>query len=183
MNQILVSDVMTRRLVTAPSNASLLDSAKKIVRKKVGGLIITEGKKFKGFISSQDILWAIVKNPKTDLSKIKALDISPRKVITISSSAPIQKAIDKIKKFKFYRLPVVDKGNAVGMITVKDILSFYPAAQSELGDLELIREESEKLSRLKIESKSEGVCEECGTSGPLYETNGILMCEFCANLV
>jgi len=180
MENILVSDVMTRSLVTSNMNSNLLDCAKKIVRKKVGGVLIVDGKKLKGFISSQDILWALIKNPKADLSKVEALDISPKKIITIRPSASISEAIEKIKRFKFYRLPVVEKGEVLGMITIRDILSFYPGAQSELKELELIREEEEKLNRIKDESSEEGICEECGNLGELKEINGLMICANCS---
>src|SRR3989344_7343226 len=110
MKKVMVSDIMTRGHILSDVKDSLLDCARKMVRKKVGGLVITDKKKLVGFISTHDILWALIKNPKADLSKIKAIDISPKKIITIKSSATLEEAIEKIKKYGFYRLPVVDNG-------------------------------------------------------------------------
>ncbi|MBU2615801.1 MAG: CBS domain-containing protein [Nanoarchaeota archaeon] len=188
MRNILVSDVMTRNPVQTGINSSILDCAKKMVRKKVGGLIITDNKKLAGFISGQDILWALIKSSRTDLSEIKAVDISPKKIITIKSSATLQQALEKIKQSKFYRLPVVHNGEVVGMITIKDILGFYPEAYSELGELDFIREEAEKIKRIQrghddcsIPS-GDGVCEECGCKGELYSVEEIMLCSSCLNL-
>ncbi|MDP3987142.1 MAG: CBS domain-containing protein [Nanoarchaeota archaeon] len=177
---------MTRGWVHAGKDESLLDCAKKLVRKKVGCLPLTDGKKLAGFISGQDILWAIIKNPRADLSQIKAIDISPKKIITIKSSATLKEAIEKIKKFKFYRMPVVDNGDVVGLITLRDIISFYPGAHSELEELELIREEAEKIRRVRKDydeslSSEDGACEECGSKGELYDVNGIMMCASCSS--
>lgn len=77
VNRVLVSDIMTRQIATADPDTSLLECARRMVRKKIGSLIIVNGKKLAGFISVQDILWAIIKKSKEDLSKIKASEISP----------------------------------------------------------------------------------------------------------
>ena len=82
-----VSDIMTQDPITIKPSASLLDCAKKMVQKRVGSLLIVENKKLIGFVSQRDILWAITKKSKTDLSKIKAVDISPRKIATVKSNA------------------------------------------------------------------------------------------------
>jgi len=189
MRNILVSEVMTRNPVQIGVKSNILDCARKMVRKKVGGLIIIDNKKLAGFISGQDILWALIKSSsRADLSEIKAVDISPKKIITIKSSATLQQAIEKIKQSKFYRLPVVDNGEVVGMITIKDILGFYPEAYSELGELNFIREEAEKIKRIQKSHddcsipSGDGICEECGCKGELYGVEGIMLCSSCLNL-
>lgn len=184
MKNIIVADVMTRELHTVSPDANLLECAKKMVRKRIGGLPIVEKRKLKGFISNQDVLWALIKKSKSDLSKVKAIDISPKKVITISPSAKVIDSIKKMREVKFYRLPVVQEGEIIGMITLKDVLSFYPEAYSELSELEFIKEEAEKLKRLENDNKNriiieDGICEECGNRDSLYRSNGSLACLSC----
>jgi len=185
MKNIFVSDIMTREPVTADIKVNLLECAQIMVKKKVGSVLIVKEKKLVGFISEKDILWALIKKSKKDLSKIKAIDVSARKIAVISPFANLIKAIEKMKTTKFDRLPVIHKGELVGVITRKDILNFNPALYPELDEFEQIREETEKLNRFRIAKKtkriiSEGICEECGHSGNLYKIDGILMCENCA---
>ncbi len=183
MNHVLVSDIMTRQLISAKPDTTLLDCAKMLVKKKIGSLLLVENKKFVGFISNQDILWAIVKKSKADLSKIKASEISPRKVVTIKPEASIEEAAKKIKKFKFEKLPVIKNGEAVGIITLGDIMKFYPEVNPQFRELDLIKEETEKLKRLEDAKERvafrDGICEECGDRGPLYRVNGMLVCASC----
>ena len=185
MVTLLVSHIMTRDPITIHSNATLLECAKKMVQKRVGSLLIINKKKLVGFISRKDILWALIKKSKEDLSQIKAMDISPRKIATIKPSATIMEALSKIKKVKFERLPVIQEGELVGVITVKDILNFHPEFYKELDEFAEIREETEKLKRVKkikdISSMYEGICEECGNHDLLYRINGMLICENCKN--
>jgi CBS domain-containing protein len=183
MYKILVSDIMTREPITIAPNSNLLECAKKMVQKKTGSLLLVNNKKLVGLISRHDILWALVKQSKEELSKIQAKDISPKKIAIIKPSATLEEALKKMKDSKFERLPVVDNNELVGIITIKDILSFNPEIYPELEEFAKIREESRKLKLVKKAKEKtttdEGVCEECGNYGLLERHNGMLVCSSC----
>ncbi len=185
MSKILVSDIMTREPLTMKPNASLLECAKKMVQKKTGTLLLSDKKKLVGLISRHDILWALMKKSKEDLSKIEAKDISPKKIAVIRPSATLDEAIKKIKDLKFAKLPVIDNNKIVGIVTIKDILSFHPELYPELEEFASIREESEKLKLVKKAKERiivrEGICEKCGTKTILNEFDGMNLCESCQN--
>lgn len=185
MKNVLVADIMTRNPVTISPDANLLNCAKTMVRKKVGSLLLIDKKNKKrliGFLDQKDILWALVKKSKEDLSKIRAVDISPKKIATIKPTATIEETLQKMKKLKFERLPVIQNKELVGIITTKDILNFHPEIYPELEEFAQIKEETKKLKRLKKAKQriiTEGICEECGHQGSLYKENGMLICESC----
>jgi CBS domain-containing protein len=186
METILVADIMTRNPLTVPSNTSLLKCAKIMVKKKTGSLLLVEGKKLVGIISRKDILWALVKKSKKDLSEIMAIDISPRKIATIKPTRTLDYAIKKIKKVKFARLPVIHHGELVGLITAKDIFNYNPNLFPEMRDYNQIREWDKKMKRIQKArqrrfSEGEGICEECGNIDFLYHFNGLLVCDSCRN--
>lgn len=183
MRNIEVSNVMTRAPIVIAPETNLLECAKKMVRKNVGSLPLVNKKKLVGFISQQDILWALIKKSKSDLGKIRAIDISPRKIATVKPETTISEAIEKMKKFKFERLPVIQNSELVGMLTVRDILNFKPELYPELNEFDKIREESRKLRSFKKANqiKREGICEECGQIDFLHRINGMLVCESCKN--
>ena len=183
MNRVLVSDIMTRQINSVSPDTNLLECAKRMVKKKTGSLTLVENKLIKGIITTHDILWAIVKKSKEDLSKIKASDITPRKIIAIKPEASLEEAIDKIKRFKFHRLPVVKNGEILGLISVRDILNFYPELNNQFREVESIKEETDKMKRLE-EAKErvvirDGICEECGSRDSLYRVNETLICSSC----
>ena len=64
-NEIMVADVMTRNPLTVSPETSLLDCAKKMLKNKIGALlIVSKNKKLVGYIAQKEILWAIIKKPK-----------------------------------------------------------------------------------------------------------------------
>ena len=161
MENIFVSDIMTRDPITISPDTDLLECAKKMVSKNVGSLLIVAKKHLVGIITDQDILWALTKKSQKDLKEIKAIDISPKKIATIKPTASVKEALSKMKKLKFERLPVIHDGNLVGMLTAKDILNFKPEYFPELEEYAEIREQSMKLKRIKSKEPIEGICEEC----------------------
>ena len=187
MRNLIVADLMNRTPVTAKPDDTLFECAKKIVRKRVDSLVIVENGNFAGFISQKDILWAVIK--KSDISKIKAKDVSPKKIITLKPSETLEDAIKKINKYRFYRLPVVQNGKVEGVINLKDILKIHPEVFSQLKEIGGIREELEELHKIdydfadrKVEVH-DGICGECGKRAELYKEDGVLMCFSCLNSV
>lgn len=185
MEHILVSDLMTREPIITKPETNLLECARIMVKKNTGSILLVNQKRLVGIISRQDILWAIVKQSKANLEKIRAIDISPRKILTIKPSATLDEALKKMKMTKFERLPVIDNNELVGIITIKDILNFHPEIYPEIEEFSKIREESKKFKLIEKarerEPIREGICEECGNQDLLYRVNGSLICESCRN--
>ena len=187
MEKVLVADVMTRDPVTISPETSLLECTKTMVRKRVGSLLLTRKKRLLGIISEKDILWVLIKKTEHDLSKIKAFDISPKKIATIKPTATIKEALQKMKKLKFRKLPVIQNGDLVGVVTIRDILNFNPEFYPELEEFAEIRERTEKLKRVKKAKERkrvrEGICEECGREDMLLNVDGRLICNSCRELM
>jgi CBS domain-containing protein len=185
MKNILVADVMTRNPETIRPETTLLDCAKRMVKKRVRNLLIVDKKKLVGIITQRDILWAMIKKSKEDLSKIKAIRISARKIATIKPTATIEEALEKMKKYKFRRLPVVQEKELVGILTIRDILNFHPELYPELDEFKKIKQETEKLKRIKKAKNRDfmhkGICEECGSTDILQKIDGRLLCNLCSS--
>ncbi|MEK6817263.1 MAG: CBS domain-containing protein, partial [Nanoarchaeota archaeon] len=144
---IIVSDIMTRNPITIGPDTNLIECIQKMMKNKVGSFPIEDkNKNLIGFISQKDILWAIVKKSEKGLKKIKVVDISMKKIVTVRPQAGVEEVLKKMKKYR--RLPVTQNGKLIGMITQKDILNFKPEFYPEFEEISKIREESEKLKRL-----------------------------------
>lgn len=177
---VKVGDIMTRNFVSVSPNTSLIDCAREMIKKRVGSLVLKEGQKLSGILTEKDIVWALTKKGAKDLKKIKAKEIASRKIATIKPSADLYEALERMKKLKFRRLPVIVNGNIIGLLTLKDILKIEPSLFADINKIEEIKEESEKLKRMKGEKwSSEGVCEECGSFDVLYKIDNRLMCLAC----
>lgn len=177
---ISVGEIMTRNFVWTGPETNLRECAKLMIRKKVGSLIIKESEKLLGILTEKDIIWAIVKKSKSSLVEIKASDLMKRKVITIKPSSDISEAMDKFRTQKVRRLPVVENGKLIGIITLKDVLKYDPNLYNIISQNLQIKEETRKLTAKAYNlSRKVGICEICGNSGPLYHEGVQSICKDC----
>ena len=184
MENLLVSDIMTRELVSVSPDATLFECAKKMVFKNVSSVLILDKGKLIGMVTQKDIIWAITKKKNLDLSKIRALDISVKKIGYLTPELTLKKAISKMNHFKSERLPVIKDNKVVGMLSSKDILNIHPEVYPELEEFYKIKEQSEKLRRVKMAEKRKiGICEECGKEGVLSYVNGVYLCDNCLETI
>ncbi len=180
--KIRVGDVMTRNFTHIKPDTSLYETAKTMIKSRVGSLVLKDKGKLHGVITEKDIVWALSKNKSGDLSNIKAKDIATRKVITIKPEAKLKEALEKMNKNKLRRMPVLTNNKIIGYITLKDIVKFIPGVFEESREFEKIKEESEKIKRSESAIKGrfiESSCEECGNFDILEKLDGRMICEFC----
>ena len=175
-----IGDLMTRDFTHVSPDTNLKECARMMIKKRVGSLIIKEGANLKGILTEKDIVWAISKKSKKDLVDILAKDLMKRKVITIKPGADIAEAMRTFKKKKIRRLPVVENGKLIGIITANDILRIDPGLFQIMAETIKIKEETEKLKRSDIDtSREKGACEECGKFDILYHDESQWLCESC----
>ncbi len=181
---IKVGDIMTRNFVSVSSDTNLVDCAKEMKKKRVGSLVLKDAQKLAGLLTEKDIIWALTKTGEKDLKKVRASDVASRKVAVIKPGADLYEALSRMKKLKFRRLPVVVDGNVIGMLTLKDILRIEPRLFTDINFAEKIKEEGDKIKRLKGERWiREGMCEECGSFDLLYKSDNRLLCEPCRDSI
>lgn len=177
---VKVGDIMTRNFVSVNPDTNLVNCAREMMKKRVGSLVLKDGQKLAGLLTEKDIIWAMTKKGARGLDKIKARDVASKKIATIKPGADLYEALQRMKKLKFRRLPVTVDGNVIGMLTLKDVLRIEPSLFSDINKIEEIREESEKMKRVKGEKwVKEGVCEECGNFNVLYKVDNRVICLEC----
>lgn len=148
---IKVGDIMTRNFYYCHKDDEVLKAVKVMAKNRTGSLIVKEKDKLLGIITERDIMWALAK--KENLKGIKVEEIMSKRVITISPNKDLYDAIVKMKKKGIRRLPVVEKGKVIGIITWKDIIKIAPTLFDLLVEEIRIREESEKLKKLGKEEE------------------------------
>ena len=182
---VKVGDIMNQNLVSIKPDETLEKCANRMIEKRAGILIVKDNNKLNGVLTKKDIIWALTKN--ANFREIKAKDIMSRKVVTISPSRDIYDALVLMKEKKKRWLPVTDKGSVIGLITIKDILKIEPSLFDIAMQNMYIREEKEKMQKLKVIDElekeelliKEGLCMECGADGILENMDGKLLCKQC----
>jgi len=106
-----------KKVIVADENISGRMAAKIMSEKEIGSLVIFKDGKILGIITERDVLRNL---SKLD-SPVKA--IMTKKVITVDSKEEIDIAAELMATNKIKRLPVLEKGKLVGIITATDIIA------------------------------------------------------------
>ena len=171
-----VLDAMTMKPVTVLPDTSLKECSRLMEKEHVGTLIIKDNGNLLGVITEQDIVRKLVAKGVNPVDK-KVDDYMEKGIETIGPEVDIYEALIKMKDLNIRHLPVVDSGEMVGLLTLKDILKIEPQLFDLLVEKFVIREETRK----PIQSVKEGICQGCGAfSDELNSVSGSLLCNVCA---
>lgn len=111
---------MTQKLKAIQSAASLKQAASLMFKSKIGSLIVTESGRPRGIITEGDISRAIARGLDPVKEDVKSIMSSP--LITISGDLRVEEAARVMTKAGVKKLPVVENGKLVGIITQTDIV-------------------------------------------------------------
>lgn len=130
---MLVKDYMQKEPSTICGEATLVEAMDYIHREGVLTLPVLDGKKVIGIVTDRDIRKASSSSTRELhaheieylLSRIKVADIMSRMVISVSPELTVEEAVKILHDRKIKGLPVMENGELVGLITVKEVLEFF----------------------------------------------------------
>ena len=120
-----VREIMSRPIVAEDEDALVIEIVKKMAELRIGSVVITSKGKPAGIITERDIaLKTILKNKRADEVKAKGIMSSP--LVTVDAEVSVDEASEIAAKKHIKRLPVVENGVLVGIISVRNILTRKP---------------------------------------------------------
>lgn len=129
-----VSDIMTDNVITVKTSASVFRTVSKMVRCKVGCIVVMEAKEVVGIVTKGDILKRGTLrgfNPKSAPVKM----VMSHKVVTIGKDASVEEASRLMSEKKVSKLPVIENGKLIGIVTSTDIIRTEPMLVGYLHEL------------------------------------------------
>ena len=177
-DEVLVREVMSSPVIECSLDESAQEIAEKMMKYKVGAVIVTsdDGSPL-GIITKTDLVEKVIaKNARP--SDVRSRDIMSTPLHTIDPEAKIEDAVRKMSKLGVSRLAVVYKNKLAGIVSLKDILQVTPEI------LEIVKENMKimglRLLRRSGEGYLEGYCDSCGEwSDMLLNVEGQYLCEDC----
>ena len=113
-------DAIRKPPVTIASEASIAEAARLMDMQAVGALIVMDGDRPVGVVTDRDItVRAVVRDVPAD-ARVDAV-MSPG-VVALDADADLQQALAIFHSHAIRRLPLVEGGHIVGMITTDDLL-------------------------------------------------------------
>ncbi len=117
-----VEKIMTKIVVSLESGKTIYDASVLMAKRKVGSLIVTsKGKPF-GIVTKGDLVKAI--SAKISFNGVSLEEFATRPLIYASAKQTVEEVADLMIKNKIRKLPVIQQGKIVGIITVTDLAMF-----------------------------------------------------------
>lgn len=140
-----VKEIMTKKVVAVREKTPFKRIAYLIFKKRVSGIpVVDQRRSLLGIISEKDLLSALypsyeelfdellydtiqaknfnqIEKRAKDAASLKALDLMKKKVITTSPDTHIMEACSLMILNRVRRLPVIDKGKLVGIVSQGDV--------------------------------------------------------------
>jgi CBS domain-containing protein len=121
--EVKVDDFMTKEVVTADEETSVINTAGIMGRQRIGSVIITrKGDPF-GIFTERDLLTGFLAKGKALFASVGPGCSSP--LITVLAGTSVHKAAATMALKHIRRLPVVREDKLVGIITARDLVEAY----------------------------------------------------------
>ena len=115
-----VRDVMTAEPVTVDVGETLAAAARQMRDADVGDVIVTEGGSVRGIVTDRDVT---VRGVAEGLDPARATvgEIVTRDLVTVGPDDDLSAAADRMRDYAVRRLPVVENGQLVGVVSLGDL--------------------------------------------------------------
>ena len=122
---MLVRDVMTGAAVTDSATDTLRSAAERMWREQTGSLLVMDGGRLAGIITERDLLRAVALG--ADLATATVDEAMTTEVFTVSPDMPLRDAAREMAVRWIRHLPVVDAGQVLGVISMRDVTGIFGA--------------------------------------------------------
>jgi signal-transduction protein with cAMP-binding, CBS, and nucleotidyltransferase domain len=119
-----VGGYMTTPVISIDSQTNIHELTQVMDEKNVGSLLVTNGSEYIGIVTERDLSRKVLRQ-KMDPETTKVNDIMSAPIMTLEGSRPVTEANQFMADKKIRHLAVTDAGKIVGMLSVKDLVSFF----------------------------------------------------------
>lgn len=117
----LVRDVMTADPVSLPDTATVVEAARAMRDNDIGAVVITrrDGTPC-GLVTDRDIAVRAIADGR-DAASTPAGEICSERLTAVAPTTPIEEAVRTLRRGAIRRLPVIEDGRVVGILSLGDL--------------------------------------------------------------
>ncbi|TDG37882.1 CBS domain-containing protein [Pedobacter changchengzhani] len=123
-------DTKTPNIFSVTENTSVLDALKIMTEKNISALLIMDGATLQGIFTERDYARKVVLQGKSSKDTV-IKEIMTSNPISVSLSSTIDQCMEFMTEKHFRHLPIVEKGEVKGMVSIGDVVKFIIADQKQ----------------------------------------------------
>ncbi|MEV6655363.1 CBS domain-containing protein [Streptomyces sp. NPDC051219] len=111
---------MTSAPVTIEASTPIVEAARRMREADIGAVLVQDGEELRGVVTDRDLVVRALAEG-TDPRQTPVGSVCSETVVTVSPGDDIGKAVELMREHAVRRLPVVDDGHAVGIVSLGDV--------------------------------------------------------------
>lgn len=116
-----IDEVMTRNPLTVDETAPVSEAARMMRDSNIGDVLVTRSDgSVCGIVTDRDLALAVVAEGN-DAASMVVRDVCNHTIESVASSDPVGKAVKVMSERAIRRLPVIDDGALVGIVSLGDL--------------------------------------------------------------
>lgn len=130
---MIVRDVMNKKVVVAKSDISIKKASEVMGKYHIGSLVVQDDDEIRGILTERDVLMSVANGKDPNATTIS--EIMTKNVVIIDPDKTLSEVVDLMIKHKIKKVPVVEEGKLVGIITASDIVVVEPKLVAGIANL------------------------------------------------
>ena len=116
-----IRDVMTTNPETMPESTTVREAAETMRANDIGDVVVVDDNgTLSGILTDRDIVVRVVAEGR-DPRATRIGDVASRDLTAVSPDDPVDRAVQLMRDKAIRRLPAVDKGKPVGIVSIGDL--------------------------------------------------------------
>lgn len=117
---MLVGEIMHSDVKTASTSDSFADVAQMMRSHGISSVVVLDGKKLEGIVTERDIVNLVAEGGDPNTTTVES-GMTRGDLITVGSKTELSEAAERMVSRNIRHLPVVDGGNVVGIVSIRDM--------------------------------------------------------------
>jgi CBS domain-containing protein len=115
-----VVDAMAVRVVTAKPDETVHDAVRRMLDAQVGSVAVCDGSRLAGIFTERDVMR--LAGESADFTRLRVGDVMTTKLFVVGPDDDVVSAARLMQEKKIRHLPVVQDGNLLGILGIREVL-------------------------------------------------------------
>ena len=117
---MLVGEIMHSDVKTASTSDSFADVAQMMRSHGISSVVVLDGKKLEGIVTERDIVNLVAEGGDPNTTTVEN-GMTRGDLVTVEPKTELSEAAEQMVSRNIRHLPVVDGGNVVGIVSIRDM--------------------------------------------------------------
>jgi CBS domain-containing protein len=135
-------DIAEKDVVMLEESTSVAEAVKTMRRKGVSSVFVGRRNSLVGIVTERDILYRVVAESRGPFKTVLK-DIMSSPLVSIDEQATVKQAVSIMRQKGIRRLPIISKGQARGIVTLRSVVGNIPSQSIDLAEVDVPADEAE----------------------------------------